>query len=540
MPSTATLTGEERYTHLPPIPAPKILQAPQSIPPLFAFNRATVYLLLGPDAPHATPTFVVLRGTSIHGPLELDIPIQDLSTPGETIHQLAAKKAVSELEQGRGWFASACDDDGQLLKTRFDGRFSDMVEREAVRLGVQFQVGGKWCSFVATEQTAAKASDCDVEMEGDWEYLEDEQPAAPGVALPRTKRAQQEQMQPQQPFAQAQPRVSQASVLFSSVPSMTHSPLLHRGGRGGGRGGMARTGGPCKSKSKMARREESPCLTKSLKRVAPESSSPHDDSSNENMRIFATPQPGGSVLEPFSRSASACFSPLQLESGASGFTAHGADAGLQSFGFDPSLSTGTKSGTKSKRKARRSTEQPTSSRYFTHSSPRYSPTSPRYSPTSPRYSPTSPSYSPTPPSYSPTPPSYSPTSPTLSPSPPAPPTPQELLTLLITHQSFSGSFPYHPRILDWLCISVKDFLRVSRELYIDAAEEEAAAAAAAAAASDLLTTALVVVYMEKHLSAFKDEWELVVEKGRKWVEGERQEGRDRGAGVWFEAVGGLV
>ena len=34
---------------------------------------------------------------------------------------------------------------------KFEGRFEEMVEREAVRLGVQFQVGGKWCSFVAVE-----------------------------------------------------------------------------------------------------------------------------------------------------------------------------------------------------------------------------------------------------------------------------------------------------------------------------------------------------------------------------------------------------
>jgi hypothetical protein len=72
-----------------------------------------------------------------------------LGIPGETVHQLAAKKAISELEQGRGWISEARDESGLLIKIKHEGRFADMVERKAVRFGVQFQVGGKWCSFVA-------------------------------------------------------------------------------------------------------------------------------------------------------------------------------------------------------------------------------------------------------------------------------------------------------------------------------------------------------------------------------------------------------
>ncbi|KAH7082718.1 von Willebrand factor type A domain-containing protein [Paraphoma chrysanthemicola] len=165
-------SGEAKYAHLPKIPVPRILQAPQNIPSLFAFNRTTVYLLLGPDAPSATPKSVLLRGTSQHGPLELEIPIQVLDEPGETIHQLAAKKAISELEQGRGWLPEAKDESGALIKTKFEGRFSDMVEREAVRLGVQFQVGGKWCSFVAVESNKRSKEEAAKESEG-WEWLED-------------------------------------------------------------------------------------------------------------------------------------------------------------------------------------------------------------------------------------------------------------------------------------------------------------------------------------------------------------------------------
>jgi hypothetical protein len=165
-------SGENKYTHLPKIDTPKIIQAPQDIPSLFAFNRTTVYLLLGPEAPKGTPKSVLLRGTSAHGPLELEIPIQILDQPNETIHQLAAKKAISELEQGRGWLSQAKTDTGKLLKTKFEGRYEDMVEREAVRLGVQFQVGGKWCSFVAVESNK-RSEDANGDKGEDWDYLDD-------------------------------------------------------------------------------------------------------------------------------------------------------------------------------------------------------------------------------------------------------------------------------------------------------------------------------------------------------------------------------
>ncbi|KAK3393949.1 von Willebrand factor type A domain-containing protein [Podospora didyma] len=140
-----------KYSHVPPVPEPKLLQAPFNIPPLFSFNRTTVYLLLSPETTQKTPKSVILRGTCAHGPLEIEIPVTVLPEKGETIHQLAARKAVGELEEGRGWIYHAKDAKGRLLVEKHQGRFSDMVEREAVRLGVTFQVGGKWCSFVAVE-----------------------------------------------------------------------------------------------------------------------------------------------------------------------------------------------------------------------------------------------------------------------------------------------------------------------------------------------------------------------------------------------------
>ena len=142
-----------KYDHLPVITTPDMLQAPHKIPQLYPFVRTTVYLLLSEDSCQRTPKAIFLRATSEHGPLELEIPVQDIGT-GDTLHQLAARKAIHELEEGRGWLIDAKDEDGKLLKSKFEGRWDEIVEREGVRLGVQFQVGSKWCSFVAVEKKA--------------------------------------------------------------------------------------------------------------------------------------------------------------------------------------------------------------------------------------------------------------------------------------------------------------------------------------------------------------------------------------------------
>lgn len=142
--------------YLPDVPHPKLLQAPHNIPSLFAFSRTTVYLLMSPETIQRNPTAVVLRATSAHGPLALEIPIEALSTPAETIHHLAAKKAIQDLEEGRGWIFDAKDQAGVLVKDRYPSRFEDMVQREAVRLGERFQVAGKWCSFIAVAANDAE------------------------------------------------------------------------------------------------------------------------------------------------------------------------------------------------------------------------------------------------------------------------------------------------------------------------------------------------------------------------------------------------
>ncbi|KAF9972378.1 hypothetical protein BGZ73_004527 [Actinomortierella ambigua] len=156
----------------PEVLPPKLMQAPHVIPPLFTFSRTTVYLLMGPECSRMKPTSIILRAESDYGPLELEIPIEFLEEHhGGMIHQLAARRAITELEQGRGWLKYAKDKTSdELVSLKYASCFGTMVEREAVRLGVLFQVGGKWTSFVAvekipTEDMAADAVAADEEQE---------------------------------------------------------------------------------------------------------------------------------------------------------------------------------------------------------------------------------------------------------------------------------------------------------------------------------------------------------------------------------------
>ena len=143
--------GQARYDHLPAVPAPKLMQTPQHIPSLYPFSRTNVYVLMSPDAAQGTIKSVILKGSSAEIPFELEVSIEVLPERTEIIHQIAAKKAVTELEEGRGWLVYAEDEKGVPMKEKHSAHFQSMVEREVVRLGIQYQIAGKFTSFVATE-----------------------------------------------------------------------------------------------------------------------------------------------------------------------------------------------------------------------------------------------------------------------------------------------------------------------------------------------------------------------------------------------------
>ncbi|KAJ5579738.1 uncharacterized protein N7459_005723 [Penicillium hispanicum] len=138
----------------PKLSVPSLIQAPGLIPPSYPFFRSTIYVLFSQDG-DSFPESITLRARSKHGPLALEIPVQDVGE-GETIHQLAAKRIASELEEGHGWIHAAKDPQGVLVKHRWEGRIEEMVQTECERLGTRFQVAGQYCSFVAVPAVAAE------------------------------------------------------------------------------------------------------------------------------------------------------------------------------------------------------------------------------------------------------------------------------------------------------------------------------------------------------------------------------------------------
>ncbi|EJT46156.1 hypothetical protein A1Q1_05367 [Trichosporon asahii var. asahii CBS 2479] len=136
---------------LPTFAEQPYLQTPSSIPPLFPGSRSTVYVLLNEGAPHKNIKSVALTAPSKYGELRLEIPVTDVGR-GTTLHQLAARKECRELEEGRGFISRAPDADGKTGAARFGPVWDKIIQREAVHLGLRYQVANKWCSFVAIEK----------------------------------------------------------------------------------------------------------------------------------------------------------------------------------------------------------------------------------------------------------------------------------------------------------------------------------------------------------------------------------------------------
>lgn len=194
--------GVDRYSHLPTFDTPKILQAPSEVPFLFPFNRTTIYLILGPDAPEERVSSITLRATSPQGPLELTIEVTESEVSGTTVHQLAARKAIQELEEGRGWLQSAKTATGTLVREEHESRLDELVEREAVRLGESYQVAGKWTSFVAVQADGSRKSE--------------DQSTQPFPPAPPTVRCQLASRSAPAPLPSMQPQMTG----FSKAPTM--------------------------------------------------------------------------------------------------------------------------------------------------------------------------------------------------------------------------------------------------------------------------------------------------------------------------------
>ncbi|KAJ5315085.1 hypothetical protein N7476_005392 [Penicillium atrosanguineum] len=133
---------------LPKLSPPKDLQAPYKIP------------LSTPSSGSAdsVPKSLTFSATSRQGPLQLRIPISDFGK-GETVHQLASRKAVIELEELHGWLEQSKDSKGNPFTQFHSDTQRRLAIRECQALGIKYQVTGKHCSFVALEASSTSKND---------------------------------------------------------------------------------------------------------------------------------------------------------------------------------------------------------------------------------------------------------------------------------------------------------------------------------------------------------------------------------------------
>ncbi|CAI7587167.1 unnamed protein product [Penicillium pancosmium] len=143
--------NESNSNTLPELSRPDILQAPYQIPPFHPLVRSYAYLLLDPKSSDRVPKSLTFSATSNGRPLQLRIPVKD-SVQGETIHQLASRKAMIELEEQHSWLEHSKDVNGNPFSRLHADTKSQLAKRECQLLGLKYQVTGKHCSFVALEE----------------------------------------------------------------------------------------------------------------------------------------------------------------------------------------------------------------------------------------------------------------------------------------------------------------------------------------------------------------------------------------------------
>ncbi|KAJ6095379.1 hypothetical protein N7486_006125 [Penicillium sp. IBT 16267x] len=208
--STSVFEGAQP---LPVFSPPKAIQAPHKIPSLYPFIRTTAYLLLDPESDRI-PRSLTFSATSKQGPLCLRIPITDIGK-GETIHQLASRKAIIELEERHGWLENVKDGNGNPFNQLHSQTQEQIVARECQNLSIKYQVTGKYCSFVALENDPDEAAN----MSGKQEPKEYE---AGTVRVPATTYIGFKGQSPMM-FRAAAPYVPPSARFGSSASTTTRS-----------------------------------------------------------------------------------------------------------------------------------------------------------------------------------------------------------------------------------------------------------------------------------------------------------------------------
>lgn len=129
---------------------PTYIQAPFRIPPLHPFARSSVFSLFDNDNSSDIESITIKGVTPNHPVVYAKLIVEVCEPIFPTIHYLAAKAAMMDLESSKSWLHSS-----QVMNGEVPGSSSldTSVKAEAERIGIQWSVTGKWTSFVAVEET---------------------------------------------------------------------------------------------------------------------------------------------------------------------------------------------------------------------------------------------------------------------------------------------------------------------------------------------------------------------------------------------------
>jgi hypothetical protein len=130
------------------IPQQPILQAPNRIPPIHTFLRSSVYFLVDPQVLGQTKSITVQAVASSGESAKVKIPLEQVEAQPPTIHHLAGKALMNDLEIGQSWMHV---DKYQKYERKDSVAFEQAVQQEAEKVGIKWCIAGKWTSFVAVD-----------------------------------------------------------------------------------------------------------------------------------------------------------------------------------------------------------------------------------------------------------------------------------------------------------------------------------------------------------------------------------------------------
>jgi hypothetical protein len=124
----------------------QFVQAPFQIPPLHPFTRSSIFLMLDEQRASALKA-ITIRATRPNCQLTSpEIPFHIDRAKRPTVHFLAAKAIMRDLEGGQSWLHAKLAGESSVS-------IGEDVQTEAERLGMRWSIASKWTSFIAVDSS---------------------------------------------------------------------------------------------------------------------------------------------------------------------------------------------------------------------------------------------------------------------------------------------------------------------------------------------------------------------------------------------------